>query len=384
MSRQGCERSRYEHLYVHVPFCARRCSYCDFAIAVRRDVPWREFAQAVARECEIRLVREQTAPLRTVYLGGGTPSRLGADGVAALLEALRRHVEWPTDAEVTIEANPEDITVDAVRLWREAGVNRLSIGVQSFDDLVLSWMHRVHDAAGARRAVDAARAGGLEALSLDLIFATPDRLARHWERDLAQIVALAPDHVSLYGLTVEPHTPLGRWHARGQEHEASEERYEREFLQAHELLEAAGYQHYEVSNFGRPGRHARHNGAYWQGAAYLGLGPSAHGFDGAARRWNIGAFVAWARAVGALTDPVGGVELLTDENRIAETVYLGLRTTQGLVLDAGEVLRVEPWREAGWITLDRTPDGVRAVCTATGWLRLDALAADLTAFRSAR
>jgi oxygen-independent coproporphyrinogen-3 oxidase len=322
--------------------------------------------------------------LRTVYLGGGTPSRLGISGVAAVLDALRQHVEWDDSAEVTLEANPEDISVDAVRAWREAGVNRLSIGIQSFDDLVLSWMHRVHDASGARRAVDAARDAGMDAFSLDLIFATPDRLARKWEQDLEQLMALAPDHVSLYGLTVEAHTPLGRWHERGQEREAGEDRYEREFFRAHEMLRSAGFEHYEVSNFARPGKRARHNSAYWSGAPYIGLGPSAHGFDGEARRWNIEAFAAWERTVGTLTDPVGGEEFLTDENRTAEGVYLGLRTTEGLLVEEVEVARLASWQEAGWVQFEHRPDGVRAVCTASGWLRLDSLAADLTAFRSAR
>ncbi|WP_353265470.1 radical SAM family heme chaperone HemW [Gemmatimonas sp.] len=373
---------KYEHLYLHVPFCARRCSYCDFAIAVRREVPWRSFADCVSRECETRRVREQSALLRTVYLGGGTPSRLGADGVRATLEALRSHVQWADDAEVTLEANPEDISVEAVMAWREAGVNRLSIGVQSFDDGVLSWMHRVHDAASAVRAVEAARTGGIAAFSLDLIFATPERLARDWERDLQQLIALAPDHVSLYGLTVEPHTPLGRWHARGEEAEAPEERYEREFLSAHAQLVGAGFEHYEVSNFARPGRRARHNSAYWRGVPYLGLGPSAHGFDGATRRWNIEAFAGWQRAVEADSDPVGGQEGLTPANRTAETVYLGLRTVDGLLIGAEETERVSAWERAGWVEVIRREGQNRLVCTAEGWMRLDALAADLTAFRS--
>ena len=376
------DAGRYEHLYLHVPFCARRCSYCDFAIAVRREVPWKPFAQAVDRECEIRRVRDFCAPLRTVYLGGGTPSRLGADGVAATLEALRGHVTWTDEAEVTVEANPEDIAADTVARWREAGVNRLSIGIQSFDDLVLSWMHRVHDAAGAAAAVREARRGGITAFSIDLIFATPDRLARDWAADLERAMALEPDHISLYGLTVEPHTPLGRWHARGQELEAPEDRYEREFLLAHDLLRAAGYEQYEVSNFARPGHRARHNSAYWRGVPYLGLGPSAHGFDGHARRWNLEAFTAWERALGTLTDPIGGEEFLTGENRVAEQVYLGLRTIDGLTVSAAEVTHVSAWRDAGWVEVIPSPGGARLVCTPQGWLRLDSLAADLTAFRS--
>jgi oxygen-independent coproporphyrinogen-3 oxidase len=273
--------------------------------------------------------------------------------------------------------------VGAVRAWREAGVNRLSIGIQSFDDIVLSWMHRVHDASDARRAAEAAREGGIDAFSLDLIFATPDRLARDWEADLAQVVALAPDHVSLYGLTVEARTPLGRWHDRGQEVEAPEERYEREFLSAHDLLVASGYEHYEVSNFSKVARRARHNSAYWTGAPYLGLGPSAHGFDGESRRWNLEAYAAWERAVSSLSDPIGGEERLTDDNRTAEQVYLGLRTIDGLVVTDAERERVAPWVDAGWVTMRLYPDGHRLVCTPAGWMRLDTLAADLTAFRSA-
>lgn len=370
------------HLYVHVPFCARRCSYCDFSIAVRREVPWRAFAQSIDRECRRREVGAQAASLRTVYLGGGTPSRLGADGVTALLDKLRTHVKWADDAEVTLEANPEDVSVEAVRAWRAAGINRLSIGTQSFDDAVLRWMHRVHDADMARRAVSAAREGGIDALSLDLIFATPDGITRGWERDLQEVIALAPPHLSLYGLTIETHTPLGRWHARGTVEEASEVRYEREFLLAHELLAAAGYEHYEVSNYARPAHHAVHNSAYWRGVPYIGLGPSAHGFDGASRRANVEAYAAWSAALEKGDDPLGAVERLNAENVLAETVYLGLRTQAGLSVSADEVAHVARWREAGWVTVQETADDVRLICTAIGWLRLDALAADLTAFRS--
>jgi oxygen-independent coproporphyrinogen-3 oxidase len=370
------------HLYVHVPFCARRCSYCDFSIAVRREVPWRAFAEQIGQECARRRLGEQRTALQTVYLGGGTPSRLGADGVTALLDVLREHVVWRDDAEVTLEANPEDVSVEAVRAWRAAGINRISLGTQSFDDAVLTWMHRVHDADGARRAVQAVRDGGIEALSLDLIFATPEGVTRQWERDLDALIALAPTHVSLYGLTIESHTPLGRWYARGSVVEASEARYEQEFLAARERLGAAGYEHYEVSNYARVGHRARHNSAYWTGAPYLGLGPSAHGFDGVARRANVEAYAAWAAALARGEDPVGTTEALTAENRVAEAVYLGLRTVDGLVVSERDLAHVARWRDAGWVTVREEEGNTRLVCTAMGWLRLDALAADLTAFRS--
>jgi len=369
------------HLYLHVPFCARRCSYCDFAIAVRREVPWQRYAEAVHDECRVRDIAARCAPLDTLYLGGGTPSRLGPDGVAATLAALRRHVQLAPEAEVTLEANPEDITDDAVAAWREAGINRLSIGIQSFDDAVLQWMHRVHDAERAREAVETVRRGGIARFSVDLIFAAPAALARDWSRDLDAMLALEADHVSLYGLTIEPGTPLGRWQARGEVQEADESRYEAEFLEAHARLGSAGYAHYEVSNFAKPGRRARHNSAYWRGVPYVGLGPGAHDFDGRHRRWNLSAYAAWDRTLREGRDPLEGREELTADNRAAESVYLGLRTVDGLRLEERELSHVAPWVEAGWAVLTEIDGARHLCCTATGWLRLDALAADLTAFR---
>ncbi len=383
----------YRHVYVHVPFCARRCSYCDFAIAVRRDVPWRAFADGVRAELALQLgVANATVPdaLNTLYFGGGTPSRLGVDGVDALLDVFRERFVWDDRAEVTLEANPEDISLASVRRWRAAGVNRLSIGIQSFHDEVLRWMHRVHDADAAIESVAKVRDGGIGAFSIDLIFATPDAVSRSWTQDLEQAIALEADHISLYGLTVEPQTPLGRWRARGQVVEADEARYEREFLEAHARLTAAGYEHYEVSNYARVGRRARHNSAYWQGVPYLGVGPSAHGFDGESRRWNTEAWVSWLRQVKAGHDPRCGEERLSKANRVAEAVYLGLRTVDGLVIDGREAAHVTRWVEEGWVvvspevgaTSSGGSGGSRLACTPLGWLRLDALAADLTAFRS--
>lgn len=372
----------YRHLYLHVPFCARRCSYCDFAIAVRKHVPWRAFADSVDAELRLRGASHSCDVLTTVYLGGGTPSRLGGEGIERLFDTLHQHLRLDAHAEVTLEANPEDVSAEAVAAWRRAGVNRVSLGVQSFDDRVLSWMHRVHDAEGAVRAVDTLRAGGIESMSLDLIFAAPATLERDWRGDVTRLLALAPEHISLYGLTIEPRTPLGRWHARGDVEEAPEELYERQFLESHERLRAVGFEHYEVSNFAMPGRRARHNSAYWQHVPYLGIGPSAHGFDGLERRWNQAALAAWESALSAGLDPVGGAETLTSQNREVEMVYLGLRTIDGLELREGEEARVATWRRQGWIESVPETAGSRIRCTASGWLRLDALVADLTAFRS--
>jgi oxygen-independent coproporphyrinogen-3 oxidase len=320
-----------------------------------------------------------TWPVETLYLGGGTPSRLGGAGIAWLLDALRRRMSLANDAEVTLEANPEDVNADSVAAWRDAGVNRLSIGAQTFDDRVLKWMHRSHDAERIDLAAAAARQGGIDNVSLDLIFALPSSLDRSWTADLARALQLEPSHVSLYGLTVEPLTPLGRWKARGEVTESPDERYEGEFLQAHDMLTAAGFDHYEVSNFGRPGRESRHNTTYWSDRPYVGLGPSAHGFDGRVRRWNASAYAEWAQRVSRRTDPIDGSEILTAENQIAERVYLGLRTTTGVVISDTEVTRVRAWVDAGWAT---AISGSRVVLTPLGWLRLDSLAADLTLARS--
>jgi oxygen-independent coproporphyrinogen-3 oxidase len=368
------------HLYVHVPFCSRRCSYCDFAIAVRREVPVDEFVTGVAREIEIRALGADT--LDTVYVGGGTPSKLGGAGLAALLTRIRDRFTIASDAELTIEANPEDVTPDNVRAWRSAGVNRLSIGAQSFDDRVLEWMHRTHTASATEAAARAARDGGITDLSLDLIFALPEQLNRDLARDLDRIIALDADHLSAYGLTVETHTPLGRWSARGEVAEMPEERWADEFMQVHDALERAGYAHYEVSNYARNARVAKHNSAYWQDRHYIGLGPSAHGFDGVIRRWNAPAYAHWLAQVAQGADPVEGSEKLSVEQRSAERVYLGLRTRNGLSITPDEAGFVRPWIDAGWAVLNDRHDSRILSLSPAGWMRLDALAAALTDFRS--
>jgi oxygen-independent coproporphyrinogen-3 oxidase len=370
------------HVYVHVPFCARRCSYCDFSIAVRRVVPSDEYVVALAAELEIRFPNAESWPVDTLYFGGGTPSRLGPAGVARMLDVMRGRLTLSENAEVTLEANPEDITRDAVIAWRAAGINRLSIGAQSFDDETLKWMHRVHDASAIARSVDAARAGGIDNFSLDLIFSLPRNATptpRLWTRDVELALRLEPAHLSLYGLTIEPHTPLGKWERRGDVAESPEELYEEEFLHAHHALNAAGLEHYEVSNFGRPGFRARHNSSYWTKAPYAGLGPSAHEFTGTVRRWNVGAYAEWLERLADRRDPLAESEELNEDNRTAEEVYLGLRTTDGLRLHDAEIDYVAPWIAAGWGTLI---DSNRLVLTPLGWLRLDALAADLTLVRS--
>ncbi len=367
------------HVYVHVPFCARRCSYCDFSIAVRRIVPVDEYLHALESELRTRFGTARAEPAGTLYFGGGTPSRLGGDGLARAVGIVGRHFPPESSAEITIEVNPEDVTPESANRWVEAGVNRVSVGAQTFSDSTLAWMHRGHGAGETEDAVRIIRAAGVDNVSLDLIFALPEALGRDFSADVERLLALDPQHVSLYGLTIEPRTPLGRWVSRGITVEQPEEGYESDFLQAHSRLAAAGFEHYEVSNYARPGRRAIHNSAYWSGVAYVGLGPSAHGFDGRERRWNARDFVAWRDLAAAGRDPVAGAEVLTDENRIAEGVYLGLRSNAGLALESADTPLVTSWIDAGWVQIG-ADDRIR--CTVHGWLRLDALAAALTHHRS--
>jgi oxygen-independent coproporphyrinogen-3 oxidase len=305
----------------------------------------------------------------TIYFGGGTPSRLQPAALGRIVNAVRSDRGLAPGAEVTLEANPDDVTAERVARWRTAGVNRVSLGVQSFDPGVLRWMHRTHAAAQAERAVELLRRGGIERLSLDLIFGLPAALGRDWDADLEQALALGAGHLSLYGLTVEPHTPLAHWTLRGEATPADERSYAAEFLAAHERLAAAGYEHYEVSNYARPGERAVHNSAYWQRRPYLGLGPSAHSGVGRDRWWNVREWAAYERAACGGEALVAGHERLDDEARRLESLYLGLRTIDGV--PAAEVADAERWIAAGWA--ERAGDRLRL--TAEGWLRLDSLVA---------
>lgn len=336
-------------------------------------MPIREYVDALG--VELRGLRDEAAlPLTTIYFGGGTPSKLGAAGVACMLATVGKNFDIAPDAEITLETNPEDVSIDNVVAWRTAGINRLSLGIQTFDDNALAWMHRTHSSADSGRAVATAREGGITNLSVDLIFALPENLNRSWSNDLDKILEMDPDHISLYGLTIESGTPLGRWQATGKVTPADEDKYSEQFLIAHSAVESAGLRHYEVSNFGREGKRSRHNSAYWQGVSYVGAGPSAHSFDGASRRWNVAPYAEWQSRLSSGTSVVEGAEALTEDNRRAEKVYLGLRTIDGYLAGAEDVAISGRWQSEGWANVEN--DVIRL--TPEGWLRLDSLAAGLT------
>lgn len=382
MTRADTPRSvptTVDSIYVHAPFCARRCTYCDFAVSVRRTGDLDGWLEAI--EAEWRFVDDEglfdvADVLDTLYVGGGTPSLLGPGAMAGLAGIVGRERLDADGLEWTAEANPESLTSEVARGWARAGVNRISLGAQTFHDGALRWMGRLHGPDGPARAVDAARGAGIENVSVDLIFGLPASVGRSWSDDLERVLALDVPHVSLYGLTVEEGTPLGRAVRDGREPPVDEERYREEYLLAARTLTDAGYVHYEVSNFARPGAEARHNAVYWSGDPYLGLGNGAHSYAPPVRRWNTRAWERYRERVTAGCSPEESRETVDAEAGRLEEAWLGLRTRDGIPAPpAGSESR---GRVGRWIAdgLAVEEEG-RVRLTLEGWLLLDTLAVDL-------
>lgn len=367
-------------LYVHVPFCAHRCHYCDFSVATPQRPPIDAYLDALAVDLE-DWVRQRSwetpLSLDTLFIGGGTPSLLGARGMRRLAELLRTRFRWdPDEVEWTAEANPSSLTDDVCRAWREIGVNRLSIGVQSFQDEPLEWLGRMHDGVGACEAVERAGAAGFTRLNIDLIFGLPVSVPRDWREDVGRALSLGVTHVSAYGLTAERRTPLGRRVEAGRVRMPDEDRYGDEYLEVSTRLREAGFRHYEVSNFARPGHPSRHNWHYWDGSEYLGLGPSSHSYLGGERIWNVYRWDRYRKAAAAGTGLREGRERPDAEARRLERIWLGLRTDRGLRLDRvspAAQTRLAEWERAGWTSITDS----RVLLTPEGWLRLDALASEI-------
>ncbi|NNF37500.1 MAG: radical SAM family heme chaperone HemW [Gemmatimonadetes bacterium] len=372
-------------VYVHAPFCARRCFYCDFAVTVDREPDPEPWLRAIERELQALeaegLVR--LAPrLETLYVGGGTPSLLRPEAMEELGRLLTGgpgsgdRLSMP-GLEWTAEANPESLTPSVAAGWRRAGVNRVSLGTQSFQEPVLRWMGRLHGPHGTAAAVAVARDAGFETYSVDLIFGLPAAVERDWSADLDAALALEPPHVSLYGLTADTGTPLGRAVGEGRIRMVEEARYDEEYLEAAERLAAEGYEHYEVSNFARPGHRSRHNQAYWSGVPYLGLGNGAHSFVPPTRRWNVREWADYACLTGGPSLPVDESETVEGASRRLEDAWLGLRCDRGLPVrwsregSAGHL--VATWEESGWAEVRAG----RLTLTPRGWLLLDRLAIEL-------
>lgn len=316
-------------LYVHIPFCASRCVYCGFYSTTRLE--WRRrYVEALCRELDLRL--PEPAGLGTVYVGGGTPSQLGADGLSTLFAAIAAHSASPLGRqgmEVTVECNPDDVTPDLAGALAGMGVNRVSMGVQTFDDQRLRLLHRRHTAEEAVAAVERLRAAGIDNISIDLMFGFPSETTAQWEEDLRTALALGPQHISAYSLMYEEGTPLYDKLQRGEIVETGEEESRAMYDRLIDLLTAAGYEHYEISNFARPGFRSRHNSSYWHGVPYVGIGAAAHSYNKVERSWNVADIRAYMEGM-ERGERVAGHETLDLDTRYDDLITTALRTREGI------------------------------------------------------
>ena len=377
---QGDDATAMLGLYLHIPFCRRKCPYCDFFSVEGHAAQLRGYPALLRRHLAWAAGHDWHGPVDTVYFGGGTPSLLSARAVGGLLSAIDQRFGLTSAAEITLEANPGTVTAARLRDYRAAGVNRLSLGLQSLDVGQLLTLGRLHDAAHGVRAVKLARQAGFTNLSLDLIFALPGQTLSDLDAELDRYLDLAPEHLSCYGLTAEPDTPFHHRVQAGELQLPDGEFYAEAFLLLHERLTAAGYAHYEIANYARPGQACRHNLGYWGRRPYLGLGAGAHSFrdSGWGERWAVPPdLVAFGEALQKRQEPAEQLETFDRAGAMSETLYLGLRTRMG-VNDAAfqarfgstvaevfpaAVAQLRPWltREdgywrmtvAGWLLFDR-------------------------------
>jgi len=324
-------------LYVHVPWCRHICPYCDFNVHAAATPPEDEYVAALVAEMEAHAPWHGRGA-KSVYVGGGTPSLFSPAAIARMLGAVARVFGIVDGAEITLEANPGTVDRETLAGYRAAGVNRLSLGAQSFDARHLRTLGRDHGPDDTRAAVEAARDAGFANVSLDLIFAVPGETAADWERDLAATIALAPEHASAYALTYEERTPFHAWRASGRLRPVDDDTEATMAEAAATILPAAGYARYEISSFARPGFAARHNASYWDGSDYLGVGAGAHSFGrrpAPGRRWmNERLPARYLAAVAASGTAVGTEEHLTEAQARAEFCFSGLRRTIGVDADA--------------------------------------------------
>ncbi len=329
-------------LYVHVPFCARRCPYCDFAVSVNGRAEFRAaYLEALQLELKTQLIG-MNARLETLFCGGGTPTELSAAQLNSVLQTVRDHATIVPNAEISLEANPENLSRETLRELRAGGWNRLSLGAQSFDDATLRFLGRAHDAARIEQVVSEARAEGWTNISLDLIFGAPSQTLSMWRATLQRAVELGVPHVSAYSLTVEAGTALGQRAAKGTFQALDDDHLADRMELASEILEGAGLERYEVSNWARPGWECRHNQNYWRGGSYFAAGCGAHGhFDGE-RFWNERDTKIYIRRMVSGGNARVETERLTSRERLVERLATGLRTREGVALNEGEAALLQP------------------------------------------
>lgn len=318
-------------IYLHIPFCKKACHYCNFHFSTslqHRD----EMVQCMILEAGMQKEYLIGQTVQTIYFGGGTPSLLSAGDISALLESLHSHYSISSDAEITLEANPDDLNARTLEGLYSAGINRLSIGVQSFFEEDLRWMNRAHNAEQAITCLELARETGFDNFSIDLIYGGPTLTDEHWQQNVAKAVALGIPHLSCYALTVEPGTALDHFIQRKKIPVIDPDKAAQHFEMLMQWLETAGYEHYEISNFALPGKRSKHNSSYWQGKPYLGLGPSAHSFNGYSRQWNVANNSLYIQSIRKDTLPFEK-EMLSPKMALNEYIMISLRTEGGCNLD---------------------------------------------------
>jgi oxygen-independent coproporphyrinogen-3 oxidase len=378
-------------IYLHIPFCRQACHYCNFHFSTSLKGK-NDFVAALLKEMKVRKDYINGEIVETIYFGGGTPSLLEPEELAAIMEGLRREFVIDPGAEVTLEANPDDFDFDIgagrLRAWKAAGINRLSIGVQSFFEEDLRWMNRAHNAGQAIASIRMAQEQGFDNISIDLIYGGPTLPDDHWKRNVDEAIRSGVTHLSCYALTVEPRTALDKMIRQHKKRDVDPEDQARQFLLLMDWAAGAGYEHYEISNFALPGRRSRHNSSYWQGKTYLGLGPSAHSYDGVSRQWNVANNALYVAALAheegdSTVSPVSEREVLTPVQRLNEYIMISLRTMEGT--DMGvvkerfgkEAAQKLEQRAERYICEGKMRSGGRLVLTQEGKLLADGIAADL-------
>lgn len=366
--------------YIHIPFCAQKCSYCDFHFSTNHSYQG-EMVEALCKELEIRSREWNNEQIQTIYFGGGTPSILTLDQLKKLIDEVRSDYQVSDQVEITLECNPDDCSLDNLKTWKDLGVNRLSIGIQSFKDEQLKWMNRSHQSADSLAAVRNAKEVGFDELSLDLMYGLPNMTLDEWKDQLDQIISLNPEHISAYCLTVEQKTALFKLVKEGKLKVSSNEQQSGQFELLVSTLQKAGFEQYEISNFARNGHYSKHNTSYWKGSKYIGIGPSAHGYNQKERYWNQANNRVYLTELNKGVLPQT-VEALSNFDRFNETLMIGLRTKWGVSKKQlfKNMLPNEEWFQIVKDYEDKkllvqTKDSM--VLTEAGRLLADAIASDL-------
>ncbi len=367
-------------IYFHIPFCKQACHYCNFHFSTSLKYK-DEMVAAMLRELELQQAYLSGEPVETIYFGGGTPSLLDRRDLDLFFDKIFKHYPTrPDELEITLEANPDDLTPQKIRELRQTLVNRFSIGIQSFSEEDLKFMNRAHNAREALACVQNVQDAGFENLTVDLIYGSPTTSDAQWAANLQQVFDFEIPHLSSYCLTVEEKTALAHFVNTGKARPVDEEQAARQFEFLVKQTEAQGFEHYEISNFAKPGWHSRHNSSYWKGAKYLGIGPSAHSFDGLSRQWNVANNAAYLRSLNEGKIPFEK-EILTPEQRYNEYVMTSLRTMWGCDLKKIDELgfeshflkNVEPYLSEGIV--ERTESVFKL--TAKGKFLADGVASEL-------